>query len=203
MQTKLQELTDKIYQEGVQKARDEADQLLKKAHAEAESILSKANQEAVQIQLGAEKQAAENKRNMESEMKLAASQALNALKQQMAGILTLKVVDPAVDAVFSNPEYVQKLISELVKGFQQKGAIDLRLLLPVSDQDKMNNFVRNSFAAELNQGLEIGFSSKIKAGLKIGPKDGSYLVSFTDEDFKNFLKSYIRTQTAEMLFENH
>jgi len=37
-------------------------------------------------------------------------------------------------------------------------------------------------------------------GFQIGPKDGSYKVSFTDEDFKNFFKDYLRPGLIELLF---
>ena len=42
MQNKLQELTDKIFTEGVEKARAEADVILTKAHTEAAQIIEAA-----------------------------------------------------------------------------------------------------------------------------------------------------------------
>jgi len=41
----------------------------------------------------------------------------------------------------------------------------------------------------------------MKSGFKIGPADESYLISFTDEDFTNFLKGYLRPKTSQLLFE--
>ena len=49
MQSKLQELTDKIYNEGVVKAQKEADSIIEKANSEAEAILEAAKQEAGNI----------------------------------------------------------------------------------------------------------------------------------------------------------
>ena len=42
MQDKLQELTDRLYEEGLSKGRQEAEELLAKARAEAKEIVSAA-----------------------------------------------------------------------------------------------------------------------------------------------------------------
>ncbi len=42
MQDKLQELTDRLYNEGLSKGKQEGEELLQKAHAEAEAIVAKA-----------------------------------------------------------------------------------------------------------------------------------------------------------------
>ncbi len=46
MQTKLQELTEKIYQEGVNKANEEAEKIINSAKKEADGIVSGAKKEA-------------------------------------------------------------------------------------------------------------------------------------------------------------
>jgi V/A-type H+-transporting ATPase subunit E len=52
----------------------------------------------------------------------------------------------------------------------------------------------------MNKGLEFSFSPDVRTGFKIGPADGSYLISFTDDDFLNFLKAYLRPKTSHLLF---
>ncbi|TAJ15583.1 V-type ATP synthase subunit E [Marinilabiliaceae bacterium JC017] len=201
MQTKLQELTDKIYNEGVQKAHEEADSILKKARQEADSILANAKKESEKTIQNATKKAEELHRNMEAEMKLAASQAISALKQQIAGLVTLKVVEPGVKEVFSDQDYLQKLIESVVKGWTQTGNFDLNVVLPEAKQAELSAFFKNNLAAELNNGLTFGFEKNLKAGFKVGPKDGSYIISLSEEDFKNFFKAYLRPKTNELLFE--
>ena len=46
MDSKLQELTDKIYTEGVEKGKEEAAKIVEKANAEAKAIVAKAKAEA-------------------------------------------------------------------------------------------------------------------------------------------------------------
>ena len=40
----------------------------------------------------------------------------------------------------------------------------------------------------------------MKGGFKIGPADGSYKISFSEDDFENFFKSFLRPKTIEMLY---
>lgn len=201
MQTKLQELTDKIYQEGVQKAQNEAEELLTRAKNEAAEIVAKAHVDAQKILEESERKAKENARNVESELKLSAGQAMSALKQSIAQLITMKVVNPGVNAIFSDTKFLSELLLKIVEGFVQKGDFDLKVLLSPKDLLQLDGFIRNSFSTELNQGLVVEADAKVKGGFKIGPKDGSYLISFTEEDFKNFFRTYVRAKSSELLFE--
>lgn len=49
MENKIQELTDKIYREGVEKGNEEARKLVLEAQAEAKKIVDEAHKEAEQI----------------------------------------------------------------------------------------------------------------------------------------------------------
>ena len=55
MDTKIQELTDKIYKEGVEKGNEEAGRIIAEANAQKESIVKAAEETAAQIVAEAEK----------------------------------------------------------------------------------------------------------------------------------------------------
>lgn len=201
MHNKLQELTDKIYQEGIVKAQHEADALLEKARAEAAAIVANANKQADSIVASANQKAEEAKRNLDAELKMASLQAMSTLKQQIADLLTLKVAEPPVGKVFGDTAYVQSLVKSLVAGYAQTGQIDMKVILPEAQRAEMDQFVKNSLAAELGKGLVVEYNKQLNAGFKVGPKDNSYVVGFSDSDFLNFFKSYLRPKTAQFLFE--
>jgi V/A-type H+-transporting ATPase subunit E len=52
----------------------------------------------------------------------------------------------------------------------------------------------------LNAGVEASFSKKVSGGFKIGPKEGGYFVSFTDETFNELIAEYLRPATKKILF---
>ena len=80
MNNKLQELTEKIYLEGVEKGKVEAAQLIADAEHEAKAIIAKAQAEADKIKAEAAKNASELDKNTKSELKLFAEQSVNAIK---------------------------------------------------------------------------------------------------------------------------
>ncbi len=201
MDSKIQQLTETIYNEGVEKAREEADAILKEAHKDAEQIKKDAQKEADRIVEEASEKSEELKKQVDSEIKMTANQAVSAMKQEITTLVTMKVLQPSVKELFSDTEYLKTLISEIVKGWVEKEDFDLKVILPESNREQLESYFRNNLATELNKGLEVTFTKNMKSGFKIGPSDGSYIISFTDDDFTNFLKSYLRPKTSQVLFE--
>ena len=93
MENKIQELTDKIYREGVEKGNEEAQKLIAKAQEEAKRIIEDAHKEADSIVATAHKSADELAENTKSELKLFAGQAVNALKSEIATLVTDNIVE--------------------------------------------------------------------------------------------------------------
>ncbi|TVQ13037.1 MAG: V-type ATP synthase subunit E [Bacteroidetes bacterium] len=203
MQTKLQELTEKIYQEGVNKAKDEAEKLKAAAQKEADDLVSDAKKQAEGIMKDAEKQAEELKNNAMNELQLSARQLISDTRQKVVNLIETKVVEPEVKATFKDVEFTQKVIHTLVENWNPKGdeRVEISVLLPKEKQKEFEAFFKGKTAEMLGKGAEISFSDKIKGGFKIGPKKGGYLISFSDEDFDNLFRGYLRPRLIEMLFD--
>ena len=106
MENKIQELTDKIYREGVEKGNEEAQKLIAKAQEEAKRIIEDAHKEADSIVATAHKSADELAENTKSELKLFAGQAVNALKSEIATLVTDNIVNADVKAFAANKDYL-------------------------------------------------------------------------------------------------
>lgn len=201
MDSKIQQLTETIYKEGLQRAREEEVAILKQAKEKAAAIEHDAQKEAERIIADAREKANELKRQVDSEIKMTMNQAVSAMKQEITSLISMKVVQPPVKELFSNPDFMKNLIASVVKGWIEKESFDLNVILPESERGRLDKFINNSLANELNQGVSLTFSSNLKSGFKIGPADEGYLISFTDDDFMNFLKGYLRPKTSQLLFE--
>ena len=79
MENKIQELTEKIYAEGVEKGNVEAARIVEEAKVKAADIVNNAKAEAEAIVAAAEKKAAELEEHSRSEIKLYGVQAVSAL----------------------------------------------------------------------------------------------------------------------------
>lgn len=204
MQKKLQELTDKIYREGVDKANKEAEKIVSEAKKEADAVLSKAKKEAESILEKAEKEAEDRKKNSLNELKLSARQAVSDLKQEITDLIQAKSIEPETKNAFKEAAFTKDIIQTIVKNWdpQSDESVDLNVLLPENKQKEFEAYFKDKAKDLLNKGLEVRFDDKVKGGFNIGPKDGSYIVSFSDSDFGHFFKRYMRPKLIEMLFES-
>ena len=110
MSDQLQDLLQRVYQEGVQKAQAEAERLINEAQAKADDTVSKAKAEAEIIVSDAHTKAEELKKNSETDLKMAASHTLNSVKQQLVDIILLKALDDPTKAGFSDPAFLKEVI---------------------------------------------------------------------------------------------
>ena len=103
---KIQELTDKIRREGVEKGQEEAARIVAEAKQQAAKIVADAKTQAEAIAQKAKKDAAELEQNTKSELKLYTSQALNALKSEITNVVTDKVVGQSVKALTDGKDFL-------------------------------------------------------------------------------------------------
>ena len=115
MENKIQELTDKIYREGVEKGNEEAQRLVSEAQVQAEKLIEDAKKQAESILAEAKKTADELNENTKSELKLFAGQAVNALKTEVANLLTNQTVEETVKGFTADKEFLYKLLNSSYK----------------------------------------------------------------------------------------
>jgi V/A-type H+-transporting ATPase subunit E len=201
MEQKIQELTEKIFQEGVEKGEAQAKKITADAQEKAAGIVADAKAQAEKIIADAKQQAAELKRNTEAEIKLGGTQALSAIKQQILSLIIAKVVDGGTTATLADPATVREFVSLIVHNWKSGAeAPRLEVLLPAQKQEELRRAFEKGASDLLKKGLALNFSKSIKAGFRIGPQDGSFKISCTDEDFAEFFKEYLRPRTRAWLF---
>jgi V/A-type H+-transporting ATPase subunit E len=197
---KLQELTQKLYEEGLAKGKQDGEALLQKAQSEAEGIVKQAQEEAEAILAKARKDAEDFKVKVEGDVKMAAQQAVQATRSDIENLVVSKVVDGTVDKALANEDYIKGIITAVAQKFSADEPADLSLVLPESLKSALEPFVKNELGKILGKGIDASFSKKVAGGFKIGPKDGGYFVSLTDDTFKDLIGSYLRPATKKLLF---
>ena len=202
MQNKLQELTDRLYEEGLSKGRQEADALLEKARKEAEDIVAKAREEAEAIRADAEKRAVKIRTMVQGDIKMASTQSIAALKQQVENMVLTEAVAKPVGAALSDEGFVKDLIKMVVRSFNASNpdGVPLEVILPAAAQKELEQAYRNEITKDLGQGVEVKKVKGLANGFKIGPKDGGYQLSFTADDFTGLVSEYLRPATKKILF---
>lgn len=202
MQNKLQELTDKLYNEGLSKGRQEGEELLARARQEADKIVSDARAQASEIVAEAEKKAAELNSRAGNDVKMASQQAITAVRQQVENTIVTSSVNGPLKDLFSDKEYLKSLINTVVKAFQPAMAEgeSLEVILPESARKELEGRFENEIRSILGSGVTVRFTKGSSEGFSIGPKDGGYRIGFTDEAFSSLISDYLRPATRKILF---
>lgn len=196
MENKIQELTDKIYREGVEKGNEEAQKLIAKAQEEAKRIIEDAHKEADSIVATAHKSADELAENTKSELKLFAGQAVNALKSEIATLVTDNIVNADVKAFAANKDYLNAFIVALAS----KWSVNEPIVISTADAEGLIKYFAAKAKDLLDKGVKIEQVNGIKTLFSVSPADGSYKVNFGEEEFMNYFKEFLRPQLVEMLF---
>ena len=200
MPDKLQELTDRLYNEGLSKGREEGEVLLAKARKEADEIVSKAKSEAEEIVSSARKSASELKSKAESDIKMASAQSLQATRQDIENLLVKSVVDAKADKALKDPDFIKEIIRSVAGKFSASEGVEISLLLPASMKKDLEGWVKGELSKTLSKGVKAEFSKKIAGGFSIGPKDGSWFIDLSDDTFKSLIAEYLRPVTRKLLF---
>lgn len=200
MQNKLQELTDMLYNEGLSKGREEGEALLAKAKSQAADIVAEAEKKAAEIMTKAEKEAEAYKVKVAGDLKMAASQSVQATRKDIEDLVVFKMTGSATEKALSDEAFVKEVIKAVAEKFNAETAMDLNLVLPETLKSSLEPFVKNELSSILKGQVNASFSKKIAGGFTIGPKDGSYFISLTDETFKELISEYLRPATRKLLF---
>ncbi len=202
MQNKLQELTDKLYNEGLSKGKKEAETLKATAAKESERIIAEARKEAEKIVEKARKEAEELKTRVENDIRMASSQTISAVRQRIENIIITKSVSADVKNSLEDPELIRSLVTTVAKAFNAADAAPagLEAVLPASMQKNLQDYFGKNAAEAMDKGIDVTFSRQIQGGFKIGPKNGGYMISFAEGDFENILTEYLRPTARKLLF---
>ena len=198
MENKLDVLTKKLYEEGVDKANQEAEKIIAQAKEKAAKLIAEAEEQAKGIKAGAATEVENMKKKAESEMTLSARQAITALKQSITSLISGEVAGNIAKAGFKDEAFV--IVAILKKWDVASGNLNLELILSEEEKEKFQQFVATKYKELLDKGLEIKVGDHTDAFV-IQPKDGGYQVAFSEKLFETFFNQYMRSFTKSLLYK--
>jgi len=196
MDTKIQELTEKLYSEGVERGNQEAERLINEAQNRRKTMIEGAQEEAKEIISKAHKQADDLKKNTEAELKLYAAQAVEALKSEVTNLLTSKLAGASVKTTFNQPDFMQQIIVKLVSEWHKNE----QLVIGTEDAKALKAYFEAHAKELLDKGLTIEQINGKKHSFTIAPADGTYKINFGEDEFVEYFKEFLRPQLIDLLF---
>ncbi|MBR6973909.1 MAG: hypothetical protein IKH80_04695 [Bacteroidaceae bacterium] len=196
MENKIQELTEKLLKEGVEKGNAEAEKIIAVANEKAAKIVADAKAQAVEIEASAKKNVQGMEENMKSEIKMYAAQALNALKSEIANVVGDKVVREATSDLTGNKEFLNEFVLKLA----EKWGAQEDIVISTEDAASLKALFAKKAKALLDKGVTIEEVNGKKALFTVQPADGAYKVNFGEAEFEEYFKNFLRPQLVEMIF---
>lgn len=199
---KLQELTQKLYNEGLERGRAEAERLVAEAKESAAKIIAEAKAEAEAIAKAAEDRAEDIAKNAMADIALAGRQAMTKVKAELAEAVIMKTTGAAVKAATADSAFVKDMLLAMANNWTSSTIdVSLKALLPEEKRAELDAVMQASAAELAKAGIEVGYTKDIKTGFKLGEKNGGYYIAFTDESFDALFKEYLREKVSNILFK--
>lgn len=198
--TKLQELTDKLYQQGLEKGRTEAETLVAEAKKEAQKIVAEAEARAAEIISKAQSKAEDVEKNAMTEISLAGKQAVAKIKSEIETLIVEKATAEGVKKANLDATFIKDMLLAIAQNWNNGAKADLSALLPEAKKAELDKAMSVAVKSLLSEGIEVGYSAEVKSGFKVGEKNGGYYISFSDESFEALLSGYLREKVAKLIF---
>lgn len=192
---KLEEITQKIYAEGVEKGNAQAEQIVEKAKAEAAAIVENAKKEAEAVMAQAASKAAELDKNTRSELRLYAEQSVNAVKTALTDLINDKVAKESIKTA-TDAKFMQSVILKMAEQMAKDGNV----VIEANDAESLRQYFAANAKTFLDKGVTINEVKGIKTDFQIRPAQGGYKMAFGEEELVAYFKEFLRPQLIEMLF---
>lgn len=197
MESKIQELTDKLLKEGVEKGKAEAEKIVSAAKDESAKIIDEAKSQAENIIAMAKKEADALSANTKSELKMYAGQALSSLKTELTNVLT----DSCVNEVVKNTVVDKAFMNQFILKLAEKWGAQEDIVISAEDAESLKAVFASKAKALLDKGVKIQSVHGQETLFSVEPADGSYKVNFGEKEFEDYFKSFLRPQLVDLLFK--
>ena len=194
--TNLEELTNKIYAEGVEKGKAEAQTIIAEAEKQAAALKAQAEAEAKNIVAKAEQKAAELDKNTRSELKMFAERSVNALRTEVTNLICGQIASESVKAATADKAFMQSIIVKMAESMAKDGNVTI----DAKDAEALQKYFAANAKEALNKGVKINEVKGLKTDFAIAPANGGYKLTFGDKEFEAYFKNFLRDQLIELLF---
>ncbi|MBD3272568.1 MAG: hypothetical protein GF384_08555 [Elusimicrobia bacterium] len=198
----IEKLTDTIYREGVEKARKEADQIIAEATHEKERIINEGRSEVDRMIAGAKKMSAEFKQKTETEVKLASQKALASLRQRIEDLIVASLADDVSSKVTDDTDFIKKMVETIIAEWDPSDYTADSLIIKLAEKDRhaLEKYFEQGAARKMKGKLSFEIGPSVKAGFYIEEVNGKFRVGFTEDDFREFFRYFLKKHMHDFLF---
>lgn len=201
MSEQVQELINKIKQEGIEEAQKKAKEIEDQARAKANQIVENAKKEAQKITHDAQEETKKMRLAAEMAIKQSSRNTILSLRKEIENILK-KIITRQVSETLTS-EQLGVIIQELIKksaGTESKAEVQVNL--NPKDLDKLKNGFFTKLQNEVKQPIQFQSAQDIAKGFTISFDGGKSRFDFTDISLAEYLSTYLNPQVAALVKES-
>ncbi|MBX3426964.1 MAG: hypothetical protein KF688_14895 [Pirellulales bacterium] len=200
----VQELIDRLRADGIAKGKDEAEALVVAARAEATRLLDDAKREAAEVEAAARAAADRLRANAEDALRLAARDAVIALREALTTDFATKL-RRLVSHTLEDRSFLERLILTIASQAVPEDALAVEVQLPADlvtqeelqaspaslADDALARFVLDLSSEILREGLSFAPGEDERPGLRVKLQDDDIEIDLTDEAVTALLMDHL------------
>ena len=200
MEIQLQELIEKIKNDGVTAAESEAEAILKSANDEAEKIVADAKKEAEKILWDAKKENDRMVKSSEDAIRQAGRNLLISFRESVAKELNA-VTAESVTAAYSTDALTDLIIKVVEKWAENPDYDDISVILNSDDLKKLEESLLSSLKEKMLKGVTLKENDNFDGGFRIAVNEGRAYYDYSAEAVVDMMSSYLSPKVTAILKE--
>lgn len=209
----VQELIERLRQEGIADGKNEARKLVDEAHRKAKEILDEADSSARELVVQAEREADHFKKAAQDAVKLAARDTILELKSALTSQFSRRVSEMVTETL-ADPDFLKKVIIELARKAREKieSAKKVEIMLPADvigldelrrhpekvKEGALGQYVLASSADVFRKGVSFA-SGEHKWGIIIRLVEDDLRIELTEEIISDLLLEHLLPRFRALL----
>ena len=198
---KIKKICEILKNETLQPAQKEAQKIIEGAEQEARNIQRAAETQAEEILSAAKVKASKHKELFDHSIRLACSQVLETLRQEIENNLFNTSLSAWLSKQTVDADLAAKLINAIVKAVEKEGtSAEFSAIIPSQiPAEKVNALLLKEVLGKLREKSVV--LSSMTGGVQLKLHDKQLTLDLSDEALKELLGRYIRKDFRDLLFQ--
>ncbi len=199
MEIQVQELLERIRNEGIESAKQRADEILLKAQTEASEIVANAKRRAEEAESESVRRIESLEAASRESLVQASRDAMIALKQSVQKFLEA-CLSSDTNAAFDE-KLASQMIPEILKQLAQSQSGDVEVLLSKELAQKMDQSLAARLSKEISKGVSFRPYPAVDAGFRVAWSGSAAQYDFSTESIAQVLSARVNSMLGEYLKE--
>lgn len=193
----IKNLIEKIQQEGIKAAQEQAKDIEDQARRRAEALIEKAEKDAQKLIVEAKDRVAKMEKSGSTSLEQAGRDLLLTLREEI-NVMLDKLVVAQVRQALESRELIN-IITMLLKDVSGKEKAGTIVSLDKKDLKKLEQGFLGKLSELAKQGITLRSSADVRAGFTISYDSGRSHYDFTDRALAQYLGLHLKPKLAELL----